>query len=38
MIPAVTSQQIKEALLNFDRNYQTTSEFGNWEENHADKN
>jgi len=38
MIPAVTSQQIEEALLNFDRNYQTTPKFNKLEENHADKN
>ena len=35
MIPAVTSQQIEEALLNFDRNYRTTPEFSSWELNHA---
>lgn len=37
MIPAVTSQQIEEALLNFDQNYQTSPEFSSWEENRADK-
>lgn len=38
MIPAVTNQQIEEALLNFDQNYRTTPEFNNWAKNHADKN
>lgn len=38
MIPAVTSQQIEEALLNFDQNYRTTPEFSSWEENYADNN
>ncbi len=35
MIPAVTSQQIEEALLNFDQNYRTTPEFSSWELNQA---
>lgn len=35
MIPAVTSQQIEEALLNFDQNYRTIPEFSSWELNHA---
>lgn len=35
MIPAVTGQQIEEALLNFDQNYRTTPEFSSWELNQA---